>query len=55
MKALRYHGEHDIRGHSVPDPILEDPVDVIIREDGTGMSRTFRDKEDGCITVVLDP
>jgi threonine dehydrogenase-like Zn-dependent dehydrogenase len=31
MKALRYHGKHDIRCDHVPDPALEAPTDVIIR------------------------
>jgi threonine dehydrogenase-like Zn-dependent dehydrogenase len=31
MKALRWHGKHDIRCDSVPDPTIEDGRDVIIK------------------------
>lgn len=31
MKALRWHGKHDIRCDSVPDPQIEDGRDAIIR------------------------
>jgi threonine dehydrogenase-like Zn-dependent dehydrogenase len=31
MKALCYHGKHDIRYDTVPDPIIEHPRDAIIK------------------------
>ncbi len=31
MRALCYHGKHDIRCDSVPDPVIEDPRDAIVR------------------------
>lgn len=31
MKALRWHGKGDIRCDTVPDPIIEEPRDAIIR------------------------
>ncbi|HKY89736.1 MAG TPA: alcohol dehydrogenase catalytic domain-containing protein, partial [Nevskiaceae bacterium] len=31
MRAIRYHGKHDIRCDRVPDPTIEDPRDVIVR------------------------
>lgn len=32
MKALRWHGKKDIRcDGDVPDPILEDPLDAIVK------------------------
>lgn len=31
MKALCWHGKHDIRCDTVPDPTIEDPRDVIIK------------------------
>lgn len=31
MKALCWHGKHDVRYDTVPDPTIEDPRDVIIR------------------------
>lgn len=31
MRAITYHGAHDFRVESVPDPILEAPDDIILR------------------------
>ena len=31
MKALVYHGTHDIRYDTVPDPTIEDDRDAIIK------------------------
>ncbi len=31
MKALTWHGKHDIRCETVPDPIIEDDRDAIIK------------------------
>ncbi|HWL71848.1 MAG TPA: zinc-dependent alcohol dehydrogenase [Geminicoccus sp.] len=31
MRALRWHGKHDIRCDTVPDPKIEDPRDAIIK------------------------
>jgi threonine dehydrogenase-like Zn-dependent dehydrogenase len=31
MKALCWHGKHDIRHETVPDPSIEDPRDAIVR------------------------
>ncbi|RTZ43290.1 glutathione-dependent formaldehyde dehydrogenase [Candidimonas sp. SYP-B2681] len=31
MRALRWHGKHDIRCDTVPDPIIEQPRDAIIK------------------------
>jgi threonine dehydrogenase-like Zn-dependent dehydrogenase len=31
MRALCYHGKQDIRCDTVPDPIIEDPKDVVLR------------------------
>ena len=31
MKALTYHGKGDIRCESVPDPMIEDPRDAVIK------------------------
>ncbi len=31
MRALCYHGKHDIRCDTVPDPAIEDPGDVIVK------------------------
>ena len=31
MKALCWHGKHDIRYETVPDPVIEHPRDAIIK------------------------
>ena len=31
MRALTWHGKHDIRCESVPDPKIEAPTDAIIK------------------------
>jgi threonine dehydrogenase-like Zn-dependent dehydrogenase len=31
MKATIYHGPHDIRVETVPDPELREPTDAIVR------------------------
>ena len=31
MRALCYHGKHDIRCDTVPDPVIEDPRDAIVK------------------------
>ena len=31
MRALTWHGKHDIRCESVPDPKIEDPRDAVIK------------------------
>ncbi len=37
MKALTWHGTRDVRVDDVPDPILQDPTDAIIRITSTGL------------------
>ena len=37
MKALTWHGKRDVRVETVPDPIIKDPTDVIIRVTSTGL------------------
>jgi len=37
MKALTWHGVHDVRVDTVPDPILEHPTDAIIKVTSTGI------------------
>lgn len=31
MRALTYHGARDVRVESVPDPVIQEPDDVILR------------------------
>ena len=37
MKALTWHGKRDVRVESVPDPVLKDPTDAIIRITSSGI------------------
>ena len=37
MKALTWHGQHDVRVDEVPDPVIEEPTDAIIRVTSTAI------------------
>src|SRR4051794_28678597 len=37
MKAVAWHGKRDVRVDNVPDPIIEEPTDAIIRVTSTGI------------------
>jgi threonine dehydrogenase-like Zn-dependent dehydrogenase len=37
MKALAWHGTHDVRVDTVPDPTIEQPTDAIIRVTSSGI------------------
>jgi threonine dehydrogenase-like Zn-dependent dehydrogenase len=37
MKAVAWHGKRDVRVDAVPDPVLEEPADVIVRITSTGI------------------
>src|SRR3954464_13644396 len=37
MKAVAWHGNHDVRVDNVPDPAIEQPTDAIIRVTSTGI------------------
>jgi threonine dehydrogenase-like Zn-dependent dehydrogenase len=37
MKAVAWHGTHDVRVDTVPDPAIEQPTDAIIRVTSTGL------------------
>lgn len=37
MRALTYHGSHDVRVDTVPDPILQDPDDAILKITATAI------------------
>jgi threonine dehydrogenase-like Zn-dependent dehydrogenase len=37
MQALTYHGAHDVRVESVPDPVIQAPDDVILRVTATAI------------------
>lgn len=37
MKALTWHGRRDVRIDSVPDPVIEQPTDVLVEVTSTGL------------------
>ena len=37
MRAVAWHGTHDVRVDNVPDPGIEEPTDAIIRVTSTGL------------------
>ncbi|MEV7374029.1 zinc-dependent alcohol dehydrogenase [Streptomyces sp. NPDC090301] len=37
MRALTWHGQRDVRVDTVPDPVIVDPTDVIVRVTSTGI------------------
>src|SRR3954449_2479758 len=37
MKAVAWHGNHDVRVDNVPDPVIEHPTDAIVRVTSTGI------------------
>ena len=37
MLALTYHGPHDVRVDTVPDPILQEPDDIILQITATAI------------------
>jgi threonine dehydrogenase-like Zn-dependent dehydrogenase len=37
VKALTWHGTHDVRVDTVPDPTIEEPTDAIVRVTTTGL------------------
>lgn len=37
MRALTYHGAHDVRVDNVPDPIIEQEDDIILRVTATAI------------------
>ena len=37
MRAVVWHGKRDVRVDNVPDPIIQEPTDAIIRITSTGL------------------
>ena len=37
MRAVAWHGTHDVRVDTVPDPVIEQPTDAIVRVTSTGI------------------
>ena len=60
MKALCWHGKGVVRVDDVPDPRILEPTDAILThkvglQQAPEMYKTFRDKQDGCVKVMLQP
>lgn len=59
MLALTYHGSKDVRVDRHPDPILQEPDDIILHRlalrDATEGYRMFDEKVDNCTKVILRP
>ncbi|QXI65833.1 Formaldehyde dismutase (plasmid) [Paracoccus marcusii] len=53
MRALTYHGKHDVRVDSVPDPEILNPRDAIIRVTSTAICGSDLHLYDGVIPAVL--
>ncbi|MBF5080048.1 zinc-dependent alcohol dehydrogenase (plasmid) [Paracoccus marcusii] len=53
MRALTYHGKHDVRVDSVPDPEILNPPDAIIRVTSTAICGSDLHLYDGVIPAVL--
>ncbi|HEY0402008.1 MAG TPA: alcohol dehydrogenase catalytic domain-containing protein, partial [Blastococcus sp.] len=37
MRAVTWHGRADVRVDTVPDPVIQDPTDIIIEVTSTGI------------------
>ena len=37
MRALTYHGSHEVKVDTVPDPILQEPDDIILKVTATAI------------------
>src|SRR5207247_10168250 len=37
MRALTWHGKRDVRVETVPDPVLQEPTDVIVKVTSSGI------------------
>jgi len=37
MRALTYHGSHDVRVDTVPDPVIQEPDDIILQITATAI------------------
>lgn len=54
MKALRYHGKHDIRCDVVPDPIIEHPRDAIVKVSSCAICGSDLHLYDGFVPGMLN-
>jgi threonine dehydrogenase-like Zn-dependent dehydrogenase len=54
MKALVWHGKHDVRCDEVPDPKIEDPRDIIIKVTSTAICGSDLHLYDGYMPSMKD-
>lgn len=54
MKALVWHGKSDVRCDNVPDPVIEDPRDVIIKVTSTAICGSDLHLYDGYMPTMED-
>lgn len=52
MKALRWHGKHHVDVDEVPDPVIQDPTDMIIRVKASGICGSDLHLYDGFIPTL---
>src|SRR6202046_5239896 len=52
MKAACWHGKHDIRVDIVPDPVIQDPRDIILRVTSTAICGSDLHIYDGYIPTM---
>ena len=49
MKALTWHGTHDVRVDTVPDPRIQDPGDAILKVTATAICGSDLHLYNGCL------
>jgi threonine dehydrogenase-like Zn-dependent dehydrogenase len=54
MKALRWHGKHEITCDTVPDPVIEHPRDAIVKVSSTAICGSDLHLYDGFIPAMED-
>ncbi len=52
MKALCWHGKEDVRVETVPDPVIQDPGDAIIRITATAICGSDLHLYDGYVPTM---
>src|ERR1700683_1605559 len=52
MKAACWHGKHDIRVDIVPDPVIQDPRDIILRVTSTAICGSDLHLYDGYVPTM---
>src|SRR4051812_3047713 len=52
MKAVVYHGRYDVRVDTVPDPVIEEPRDAIVKVTSTAICGSDLHLYDGYIPAM---